>query len=68
VDDDFSGNPINGMDGGVAGNVLDNDLLNDDPVDAGDITISVVSDELDLLNQMCYHRQNPIARYRMRTN
>ncbi len=44
VDDDFSGNPINGMDGGVAGNVLDNDLLNDDPVDAGDITISVVSD------------------------
>ncbi|MFI8380007.1 Ig-like domain-containing protein, partial [Leeuwenhoekiella sp. NPDC079379] len=39
--DDFSANPITGQTGGVAGDVTTNDTLNGDPVDDGDITISV---------------------------
>ncbi len=42
VDDDFSDNPVNGLDGGdIAGsNVLDNDTLFDFPVDPADIILS----------------------------
>jgi len=42
VDDDFSGNPVDGLNGGTVAdsNVLDNDLLNSSPVDPADITLS----------------------------
>lgn len=47
-DNDFTAAPINGADGGVAGNVLPNDTLNGGPVDIADITISVVNADTEL--------------------
>ncbi|WP_238934608.1 gliding motility-associated C-terminal domain-containing protein [Aurantibacter crassamenti] len=40
TDDDFTGNPVNGLEGGIAGDVTANDTLNGQPVDDGDIFIS----------------------------
>ncbi|WP_405379751.1 gliding motility-associated C-terminal domain-containing protein [Maribacter sp. LLG6340-A2] len=45
VDDDFSGNPINGKDGGTAGDVTSNDTLNGVAVSDGDITITIVNND-----------------------
>ena len=48
VDDDASASPVNGYDGGTAvNNVLDNDLLNGNPVIPAEVTISAVLDPLD---------------------
>ncbi len=40
VEDDFSGTPINGADGGTTTSVLANDTLNGDPVDPSAITLT----------------------------
>jgi uncharacterized repeat protein (TIGR01451 family)/gliding motility-associated-like protein len=45
VDDNFSANPINGYTGGTAGNVLVNDLLQGNPLDADDISISLLDND-----------------------
>jgi hypothetical protein len=44
VDDDFTGTSVNGIDGGVAGDVTDNDTLNAIAVVDADMNISVVND------------------------
>jgi hypothetical protein len=47
-DDDASGTPVNGYPGGTAiNNILDNDLLNGDPVIPAEVTITAVSDPVD---------------------
>ncbi|MDO7138820.1 gliding motility-associated C-terminal domain-containing protein, partial [Algibacter lectus] len=40
TNDDFTSNPINGLEGGIAGDVTLNDTLNGDPVDDGNIFIT----------------------------
>ncbi len=45
VDDNFSTNPINGYTGGTAGNVLLNDLLQGNPLDTDDISISLLDND-----------------------
>ena len=40
INDDFTSNPINGLEGGIAGDVTLNDTLNGDPVDDGNIFIT----------------------------
>ncbi|MBE0660903.1 MAG: T9SS type A sorting domain-containing protein, partial [Bacteroidales bacterium] len=43
IDDDYTQNPVNGYEGNPnVGNALDNDLLNDQPVDISEITIEVL--------------------------
>lgn len=42
--DDFSGNVISSFEGGVAGNVLVNDLVNGQPPVAGQISLSIVDE------------------------
>ncbi|NVJ65995.1 MAG: DUF11 domain-containing protein, partial [Gammaproteobacteria bacterium] len=44
VDDDFSDNPVNGTDGGVAGNILTNDTIDGNPIQPGQVTITVTDD------------------------
>ncbi|SNR26439.1 C-terminal domain of CHU protein family protein, partial [Maribacter sedimenticola] len=44
-DDDFTVNPINGKDGGIAGDVTLNDTLNGSPVNDGDITIAITDND-----------------------
>ena len=44
IDDDFSASPINSVNGGTAGNVINNDTLNGTPVSISDISIAIVSD------------------------
>ncbi|MFI8380008.1 gliding motility-associated C-terminal domain-containing protein, partial [Leeuwenhoekiella sp. NPDC079379] len=41
VDDNFSSIPINGITGGIAGNVLDNDTLDGDPIDSADVNVTL---------------------------
>ncbi|OYT13405.1 MAG: hypothetical protein B6I19_05305 [Bacteroidetes bacterium 4572_114] len=41
-DDDFSGNPINDISGGMAGNVLINDMLNGVAVTPNDVDVNVI--------------------------
>ncbi|MCD6659285.1 MAG: choice-of-anchor L domain-containing protein, partial [Lentimicrobium sp.] len=43
VNDDFTSNPLECNEGGVAGNVLVNDKLNNLPVDAADVVLSIVN-------------------------
>jgi large repetitive protein len=44
TDDNYSSNPIDCELGGVAGNVLDNDLLDGSPVDSDDVIITLTND------------------------
>jgi large repetitive protein len=44
TDDNYSSNPIDCELGGVAGNVLDNDLLDGAPVDSDDVIITLTND------------------------
>ncbi|MGO4912653.1 DUF7507 domain-containing protein, partial [Leeuwenhoekiella sp. W20_SRS_FM14] len=44
VNDDFSARTINGIEGGSAGNILNNDTISGDQADATTVTISVLSD------------------------
>ncbi|PVX52421.1 putative repeat protein (TIGR01451 family)/gliding motility-associated-like protein [Balneicella halophila] len=40
VDDDYTGDPINGSDGGTTSSVLENETLNGDPVDPDDVNLT----------------------------
>ncbi|WP_188444652.1 Ig-like domain-containing protein, partial [Belliella aquatica] len=42
--DNFQDNEVNGLTGGTAGNVLDNDKLNGNPVKGSEVTISIKDD------------------------
>ena len=41
VMDNFQDNEVNGLDGGIAGNVLENDLINGNPIKSSDVVVSV---------------------------
>jgi large repetitive protein len=43
VDDDFTGNPISGIGGGIAGNIISNDRLNGLAININDINFSLVN-------------------------
>ena len=43
IDDDFSATPISGRNGGIPGNVLANDELNDSPIDPADVNVTLVN-------------------------
>jgi gliding motility-associated-like protein len=42
IDDDFSATPVNGFTGGTAGNVYTNDLVNNDPLQASKVTLTLI--------------------------
>ena len=69
INDNFQSKPINGLKGGVAGNVLTNDLLNERPVMANEVVISVLSDggmkgvTIDALGNLNVPKGTPVGTY-----